>query len=248
MRVDNSTLQKMATELKVAVKIYLSTKNGSKIWECVHTYPKKYITFLLSRFDRYGVNVEYEKSGIRVANFKTGEIRLLKFGYPKNYEDCGNPTFDKIRRQHLGEMKPVKPNNSLVDMPSTESLIEDFRLVMAASIWSDKDPEEIEIYWKVKQLKPAMDFLAEKGYNTNNNNRIIEILDGLTVEQKNKVMSCFDYAHPGRHNRFFKGIRFFTKTNFGAIDKRGNSCRFMFNQLNLRPTKEIIKVWKEAIK
>ena len=247
MRVDNSTLQKMATELKVAVKIYLSTKNSSKIWNCVHTYPKKYITHLLSRFDRYGVNVEYEKSGIRVANFKTGEIRLLKMGYPKNYQDCGNPTFDKVRRQHLGEMKSVKPNNSLINMPSTESLIEDFKLVMAASIWTNKDPEEIEIYWKVKRLKPAMNFLAERGYNTQNDERIIEILDGLTLEQKNKVMSCFDCTRPGKHNHYFKGMRFENDHLFKAVNVYGNTCKFMFNQLNLRPTKEIIKAWKEAI-
>ena len=248
MRVDNSTLHKMATELKVAVKIYTNTKNPSKLWSCLNMYQNRYITMLLSRFDNYGVNMEYEKSGIRVVNFKNGEIKFFKMGYPKTYKDSGNKVHDKVRRQHLGEMRPVKPNQSLIKMPSTESLMEDFRLILAASIWSDKDPEEIEIYWKVKQLKPVIDHISEKGFDDNEvNEKLKSILSDLTVNQKNKILSCFDCKKPGRHNSFFKGIRFSSKSDFGAINNNGQYMTFRYNQLNLRPTAELIKAWKVAI-
>ena len=247
MRVDNSTLHKMATELKVAVKIYTNTKNPSKLWSCLSMYQNRYITKLLSRFDNYGVNMEYEKSGIRVVNFKNGEIKFFKMGFPKNYKDTGNKVHDKVRRQHLGEMRQVKPNQSLIKMPSTETLMEDFRLILAASIWEDKDPEEIEIYWNVKQLKPVMNHISEKGFNEEVNEKLKEVLSELTVSQKNKVLSCFDCKKPGRHNSFFKGIRFRNPEDIGAIDTSGRYMNFRYNQLNLRPTVDVIKAWKQAV-
>ena len=244
MKIDHSTLQKVAVELKTLVKLFLKRKQQGKLWEFLKVYTPKEREYLLSLFDRYGLNVEYEKSGLRIVN-NNGDIQAFKFGYKseESAKDSNNSAYTKIRLSHLNEIKKVKLNESLITYPSTKELIESVSVIYAMRIFK-RSFEECLIYAKVKSLKPIMDKISEYGINDEFCKSLNDIFRGLTQEGRNKILALFDCQYPSSE---FKGIRYVTvgARNYVPIDRRNNVTRFKFNSLHLRKTVDIIEEWKK---
>ena len=245
MKIDKSTLQKAAIELKMAIKKYVEEYDGTLLKEIMGRYTCDERNFLLQYFDRKGYNIEYQKSGIRCVN-ENLDLHMLKFGYDMNdIPDTGVESVDSLRRQHANEIKKVKVKKSLITYPKTEKMIEGFRIIFSQKIFPNKPFHEIIMYNKVKRLKIAMDKVSENGCKFEDARVLNDIFSGLTVTQRNYILEVFDSIIPGN----FKGLRYNDELGlYMAIDKNDIPCKFKYNSLNLRKTKEIIDKWKKAIK
>lgn len=245
MKIDHVSLQKLASEFKSHIKVFLKRKTPDKLWEFLKVYTPKEREYLLQQFDRYGVNIEFEKSGLRVVS--SGQIQAFKFGYKTEEaaKDTTNPMYIKLRLSHLKEIKKVKINESIVTIPATKDLIESFAVIFAMRIFN-KDFEECLIYSKVKTLKPVMDKISENGINDDSCRILNEIFKGLDQKGRNKILSLFDCIIP---NSEFKGIRYVTigQRQYVPVDKKNNITRFKFNSLHLRKTIDIVNTWKSLI-
>ena len=240
MKVDQASLQKIAIECKIAVKDFAKRKQASKLINLLKPYDQTERNYILSMFDRYGMNIEFEKSGIRMVD---DQIQMFKFGFESETAAMNNnPLYTKLRIGHLQEMKRVKSSESLITIPTTQDLQQAFGVVFAKNIFN-VSLEEAEIYCKIKTLKSVMDFVSENGITQNVIASLNKIFNGLNYDQRNKILELFDTTIPKLN---FKGVRYIPvgRNNYTAVDKHNKICKFKYNCLHLRKTLEIIEVWK----
>ena len=242
MKTDNKTLMDLSIEIKVAIKQFMKRKgNDPKLWSIISAYNKEYIKYLLSQFDRYGNDIGYEKTGLRVVDYKNGVIRGFKIGYRSDtYKGTSDPVTDRLNKTHFNELKPVKLNDSIITLPSTEYLIDVFRVVISGTIFSNKSFDEIVLYCKCKKLKPLMNKISENGIKLDYAEELNEIFEGLNVRNINNILSLFDTKYPYSK---FKGIRL-VNGQYQSVNDAERICAFRFNRLNMRQTVDILKVWK----
>ena len=241
MKIDNQTLITFAVELKEAVKEFVLC-NTNRLWDFLRVYPERDQDYLLSRFDRYGVNVEYEKSGLRIVDRTLGQIGAYKIGFV-NAKDTqiDNPIIRRARLRNLGLMRKTRIQMSVVDMPKTSDLIEAFRVVFAMQIFNT-NINEATIYNKTLSLKRVMNAISENGLLDQYIQQLDEIFIGMNQEQRNKILELFDSKIPVDK---FKGIRYVTigTKPYLPVDAQSNITRFKYNVLNVRKTKDILDVW-----
>jgi len=245
MKVDESSLKKLAIEFKIAVKAVFN-KDQSKLSTLLEPYSDVEVEYILSQFDRYGLNVEYEKSGLRVIDLETKTIEAFKFGYTSRTSiQEGPPEYHILRINHLNAVKKTKLVESVITYPSTDKLIDAFRIIFAKNIFK-KPLNEVIIYAKVRRLKAIIDKVSEAGFNQDLCKELNELFDTLSVPQRNKILSMFDTILPLSS---FKGIRYETKyaPPYHAIDMRGQKCKFKYNSLHLRKTVDIIERWMSVL-
>lgn len=239
MRVDHDTLKKLAIDLRISIKDFTTRNQSGRLKSFFKYYSKKEQEYLLSLFDRYGNNVEYEKSGIR---FNSGDFACFKFGY-KTEEDAKsdkNFPYYKARLIRLNTMKKVKPSDSLVTYPTTQTIVDLMAVLYVMKIFN-KSFEEASMYWKVKKLKPIMDKISENGINEDASSELNKIFTGLNTESRNKILVLFDTLNQDIN---FKGIRYGLNNRYFGIDRNNKQCKFKFNSLHLRSTIDILNVWK----
>lgn len=230
-----------AVELKDSVREFV-TCNNNRLWDFLRVYPHKDQDYLLSRFDRYGVNMEYEKSGLRIVDRTLGRIIPFKIGFSTIKEaHSPNPLIYRARLRNIGSMKRTKLNISVVNMPKTSDLIEAFRVVFAMQIFNT-NASEATLYVKTLNLKKLMNFISENGINEESIRELDQIFNGMTQEQRNKILELFDTKTSIDK---FKGIRYVTigTKPYLPVDNQSNITRFKYNVLNVRKTKDILNVW-----
>lgn len=243
MKIDTGTLKRLAIELRVAIKEFVTKKQPGKLKLFASHYPKKDLETLLSMFDRYGNSVEYEKSGVRLSG---NEFVCFKFGYTStDAVSDPNSLFTKARMVKFNTVKKVKPSDSLVTYPPTSKIIDLLGVLYSMRIFN-KSFKEACIYIKVKKLKPLMDKISEQGITEADQTQLNDIFEGLNEDQRNKVLSMFDCRNESIN---FKGIRYgkLGKTAYFAVDKNGALCKFKFNSLNLCRTVDVLTVWKQIV-
>lgn len=239
MRVDTDTLKKLAIDLRLSVKDLTTRNQSGRLKQFFKYYDKKETEYLLSQFDRYGNNIEYEKSGIR---FNSGDFFCFKFGYKTEQEatkDRNIPYF-KARLARLNTSKKVRPSDSLVTYPLTQHIVDCLGILYVMKIFN-KPFDEATMYWKVKKLKPIMDKISENGIDETTSSELNKIFIGVSIENRNKILSLFDTLN---EEIDFKGIRFRWNNKYAGVDKNNKECKFKFNSLHLRSTKDILDVWK----
>jgi len=242
MKIDTSTLKRLAIELRVAVKEFVTKKQQGKLKVFAKAYTRKDMEFLLSLFDRYGNAVEYEKSGIRYVN--GNEYGCFKFGYTSESAAAdSNPAYVKARMTKLNTIKKVKPSDSLLTYPTTAKLIDALSILYAMRIFNTSF-NEASMYIRVKRLKPVMDKISEQGITDQDQEILDDIFVDFSEEQRNRILELFDVTIPGIE---FKGVRYLKlgKTRYFGVDNSGALCKFKYNVLNLRRTREILSVWKQ---
>lgn len=245
MKVDDSSLKKLAIEFKIAIKSLFSG-DQSKLSMLLMPYNDIESEYILSQFDRYGNHVEYEKSGLRVVNLETKEVEAFKFGYTSKLSAQSGPSeYHILRINHLNAVKKTKIVESVITYPSTDKLIDAFRIIIAKNIFK-KPLNEVIVYAKVRRLKILIDKVSESGFNQDLCKELNELFESLSVPQRNKILSMFDTVLPMSS---FKGIRYETKYTppYHAIDMRGQKCKFKYNSLHLRKTAEIIERWMSVL-
>lgn len=245
MKIDESSLKKLAIEFKIAIKAIFSG-DQSKLSMLLEPYSDIEAEYILSQFDRYGLNVEYEKSGLRIVDLETKSVEAFKFGFTsKASAQEGPPEYLILRINHLNSIKKTKLAESVISYPSTDKLIDAFRIIFAKNIFK-KPLNEVIVYAKVRRLKTIIDKVSESGFNQDLCKELNEIFDTLSVPQRNKILSMFDTVLPMSS---FKGIRYETKYTppYHAIDMRGQKCKFKYNSLHLRRTSEIIERWMSVL-
>ena len=241
MKIDNQTLMYFAVELKEAVKEFV-TGDTNRLWDFIRTYPHKDQDYLLSQFDRYGVNLEYEKSGLRVVDRTLGRIGSFKFGFATEKEaKSSNPIIMKARLRMIGVIKRTRPTMSMINMPKTSNLIEAFRVVFAMQIFNT-GVNEATLYTKTLALKKVINNISENGLLDEYIYQLNNIFNGMTQEQRNKILELFDSKIPMEK---FKGIRYVTigTKPYLPVDNQSNITKFKYNLLTVRKTKEILDVW-----
>ena len=239
MRVDNDTLKKLAIDLRVSIKDFTTRNQTGRLKSFFKYYTKKEQEHLLSLFDRYGNNIEYEKSGIR---FNSGDFACFKMGYKTEEESKADKKFAyyKARLTRLNTMKKVRPSDSLVTYPTTQSIVDVLAILYVMKIFN-KPYEEASMYWKVKKLKPIMDKVSENGITDDSSSELNKIFTGMSSEKRNKILVLFDTLNDGIN---FKGIRYGLNNKYFGVDKNNKQCKFKFNSLHLRSTIDILNVWK----
>ena len=239
MRVDHDTLKKLAIDLRIGIKDFTTRNQSGRLKSFFKYYTKKEQDYLLSLFDRYGNNIEYEKSGIR---FNSGDFACFKFGYKTEEEAKADKKFPyfKARLIRLNTMKKVKPSDSLVTYPTTQAIVDVMAILYVMKIFN-KSFEEASMYWKVKKLKPIMDKISENGINEDASSELNKIFIGLNNESRNKILVLFDTLNEEIN---FKGIRYGLNNRYFGVDRNNKQCKFKFNSLHLRSTIDILNVWK----
>lgn len=241
MKIDNQTLMYFAVELKEAVKDFVAG-NTNRLWDFIRTYPNKDQDYLLSQFDRYGVNLEYEKSGLRIIDRTLGRIGSFKIGFTnKKDAKSNNPLIMKARLRNIGLMRKTRTTKSIINIPKTSDLIEAFRVVFAMQIFNT-NINEATLYTKTLSLKKAINSISENGLLDKYIQELNSIFDGMTQEQRNKILELFDSKIPVEN---FKGIRYVTigTKPYLPVDNESNITKFKYNLLTVRKTKEILDVW-----
>lgn len=241
MKIDNQTLISFAVELKEAVKEFIMY-DTNRLWDFLRVYPERDQDYLLSRFDRYGVNVEYEKSGLRIVDRTLGRIGAYKIGFVNQkatYTD--NPIIRRARLRNIGMMRKTRIQMSVINLPKTSDLIEAFRVVFAMQIFNT-NINEATLYTKTLVLKKVINNISENGLLDEYIHELDEVFAGLSQEQRNKLLELFDSKILVDK---FKGIRYVTigTKPYLPVDSQSNITRFKYNVLNVRKTKEILDVW-----
>ena len=91
-------------------------------------------------------------------------------------------------------------------------------------------------------LKKLMNFISENGINEESIQELDQIFNGMTQEQRNKILELFDTKTSIDK---FKGIRYVTigTKPYLPVDNESNITKFKYNLLTVRKTKEILDVW-----
>ena len=242
MKIDNQTLLKFAIELKFSVQEFISLQNY-RLWDFIQVFNDKHKDYLLSRFDHYGENMDYEKSGLRVVDPDKGIISPFKFGFTtKESAKHNNPLIYRARLNNLNMIRRCKINRSIVAIPKTSVLIDAFKVIYSTQIFNTSF-EEALIYLKVLKIKIVMNNISEKGLQEQYLDELDCIFEGMNQEQRNKILELFDTELDIRD---FKGIRYVSLGTkpYVAVDKKSNITQFKYNLLHVNKTKTIIDRWK----
>jgi hypothetical protein len=240
MRISNESVYKMAEEVKISVKEFVK-KRPARLQAYLKTLSPQDQEFILSQFDRYGYYAEYEKTGIRVINGKTGECEAFKLGFQNLDNYKGTNTQRKLAEKKLRSRDKMKPTDSMVTIPSTNNLMDAITAIISKKTFN-KPIRETLIYSKIKRLKPAIDKISESGIDEENLKKLDDIFINMDSDKRNAILEVFDSKNPYIN---FTGIRYNKAGKLIPVDKNGAQCIFAYNSLNLRSTIDILKVWKE---
>jgi hypothetical protein len=240
MRISNESVYKMAEEVKISVKEFVK-KRPARLQAFLKTLSPQDQEFILSQFDRYGYYAEYEKTGIRVINGKTGECEAFKLGFHNLDNYKGTNTQRKLAEKKLRSRDKMKPTDSMVTIPSTNNLMDAITAIISKKTFN-KPIRETLIYSKIKRLKPVIDKISEAGIDEENVKKLDDIFINMDSEKKNVILAVFDSKNPYIN---FAGVRYNKAGKLVPVDKNNNQCIFAYNSLNLRSTIDILNVWKE---
>jgi hypothetical protein len=230
----------MAEEVKISVKEFVK-KRPARLQAFLKTLSPQDQEFILSQFDRYGYYAEYEKTGIRVINGKTGECEAFKLGFHNLDNYKGTNTQRKLAEKKLRSRDKMKPTDSMVTIPSTNNLMDAITAIISKKTFN-KPIRETLIYSKIKRLKPVIDKISEAGIDEENVKKLDDIFINMDSEKKNVILAVFDSKNPYIN---FAGVRYNKAGKLVPVDKNNNQCIFAYNSLNLRSTIDILNVWKE---
>lgn len=242
MKIDNQTLLKFSIELKFAMQEFMSLQND-RLWQFIQVFNERDRDFILSQFDNYGVNMEYEKSGLRVIDPENGVIAPLKFGFTsREAAKHNNPLIYRARLNNLNVVRKTRLVRSIIRMPKTRSLIDVFKVIYSVQIFNTTLDEAL-IYLKILKMKTLMNNISEKGMNQEYIEELDRLLENLNRDQRNKILELFDSELSIRD---FKGIRYVSlgEVSYVSVDKKSNITQFKYNLLHIPKTKTILEVWK----
>ena len=246
MRQTHKSLKDQVLIIRKAVSDMFVQKDESILLDKILLYGGEVEqNYILSKFDRYGVYTEYEKSGIRVTD---KGIKVFLFGYEDEQSLKKEYREDSLQyvlaKQHIGEVKEREMIQSFITYPKMDILISAFKVVNC--MHNFKVPlEDAIIYDKIRKIKHIISKIRERGLRDKETKELADIMAGENFWTMNKVLSCFDSVGPS----MFKGIRIDPSEDgikFKSISKNNIKTEYRFGLLTLPATKAVFEKWKEG--
>ena len=248
MKVDVKTFYDLSIELKTIVKDFMAQPHDQrKLVEFLNRFGQEGADILLAQFDRYGQNIEFEKTGLRLVDNK---VQVFKFGY------TDTDTVDKVcnGNKNSVEYHVIMKNfntklkgtiwPSAITYPPTKKMIEVFRIVLGKTIFNTSFGE-MSIYAKVKKLKPTIDHISENGFTDKAIAILQEVFAGESTKVVDLILKMFDSRNPEVNFVGIRSLMHNDQLTFISIAKNGKQCEFKYNILSLRKTVDIVNRWKE---
>ena len=247
MKQTHKSLKEQVISIRKAVSDMFIKKDESILLDQMILYGREVEqNYLLSRFDRYGVFMEYEKTGIRV----TGDgIKAYAFGYPnrESIEAREDSVPYVLAEKNIGVVKERELIQSFITYPKMDYLIDALKVVNCMHNFKVSLSDAI-IYNKIRKAKHIISKIREKGLKEKETKELSDIFYGMNDDRIDKVLECFDSTS----DSFFKGIRVDRlrsndqRTFFESISKNDLRCEYRYCSLVLPPTKLVLQKWKEG--
>lgn len=252
MKIDNTSLHLLATELKGLIRAYVSKEtDSSALIDFLTKYDEKEANLLLTQFDRYGENLDYEKSGLRII-YTDGVPSLIakKFGF-KSEEDAKKgqgvePSIFKLRSVHVGKDRQTRPWSNSITIPKTSALMSIFKIIIGKTIFNTTMDDMI-IYNKVKKLKIIIESVSENGFTEKNVVNLQTVFEGEKPSVIDGILKLFDTQEQNVRFLGIRSIMYGDQLTFISIGKNFRQCEFSYNILHLRKTVDIVQKWKQLI-